>query len=266
MSEFVRHEPCPNCGSRDNLARYSDGHAWCFGCKYLELPSGISYIRSSLYNNNNKEKEHKDVNLPADFSYSIPPSGLSWLSKYNLTIREIRENRVGWSDEGIKLTKKNLVIAPLLVFPVFDLYGNLLFWQGRNFGNSGPKYITKGYKEDTYHIIENVQGDRTRIVLVEDVVSAIKVSRVCNAMPIFGSTISLKRIRTLSERFSRLTLWLDMDKQIEARKTALKASVLFDKVDVVASPLDPKEYSTDEIEKYLSLQSTVSSQNTSERL
>jgi len=29
-------EPCPECGSKDNLGRYSDGHAWCFGCGYRE--------------------------------------------------------------------------------------------------------------------------------------------------------------------------------------------------------------------------------------
>lgn len=35
-SEFVAHEPCPNCGSKDNLARYADGHGYCFGCEYYE--------------------------------------------------------------------------------------------------------------------------------------------------------------------------------------------------------------------------------------
>ena len=35
-SEFIQHEPCPECGSRDNLARYDDGHAFCFGCNYRE--------------------------------------------------------------------------------------------------------------------------------------------------------------------------------------------------------------------------------------
>ena len=39
-SEFVRHEPCPQCSSRDNLARYSDGHAYCFGCEYREPGDG----------------------------------------------------------------------------------------------------------------------------------------------------------------------------------------------------------------------------------
>ena len=35
-SEFLRKEPCPNCGSRDNLGRYTDGHGFCFGCGYHE--------------------------------------------------------------------------------------------------------------------------------------------------------------------------------------------------------------------------------------
>ena len=39
-SEFIRHEACPNCNSRDNLARYSDGHAYCFGCEYRETANG----------------------------------------------------------------------------------------------------------------------------------------------------------------------------------------------------------------------------------
>ena len=32
-SEFVRHEPCLNCGSSDALSVYSDGHTFCFVCQ-----------------------------------------------------------------------------------------------------------------------------------------------------------------------------------------------------------------------------------------
>jgi len=41
-SKFIRHEPCPECGSKNNLARYSDGHAVCFslGCTHYEYASG----------------------------------------------------------------------------------------------------------------------------------------------------------------------------------------------------------------------------------
>lgn len=35
-SVLIGHEPCPSCGSRDNLARYSDGHGYCFGCSHYE--------------------------------------------------------------------------------------------------------------------------------------------------------------------------------------------------------------------------------------
>lgn len=41
-SVCIAKEPCPQCGSRDNLARYSDGHAYCFspGCGHRERADG----------------------------------------------------------------------------------------------------------------------------------------------------------------------------------------------------------------------------------
>lgn len=41
-SQLIRKEPCPACGSKDNLARYSDGHAYCFtpGCTHYEPGEG----------------------------------------------------------------------------------------------------------------------------------------------------------------------------------------------------------------------------------
>lgn len=41
-STLIRKEPCPTCGSKDNLARYSDGHAYCFspGCDHYEPGDG----------------------------------------------------------------------------------------------------------------------------------------------------------------------------------------------------------------------------------
>lgn len=44
-SAFIRKEHCPSCGSRDNLARYSDGHAWCFGCGHREKGDGDVEIK-----------------------------------------------------------------------------------------------------------------------------------------------------------------------------------------------------------------------------
>ena len=51
MSEedpFLRHEPCPACGSKDNLARYQSGSAHCFGCDYHEHNDGSTTISTSI--------------------------------------------------------------------------------------------------------------------------------------------------------------------------------------------------------------------------
>ena len=33
-SEFIRHEPCPECGSSDANSVYTDGHTYCFACHH----------------------------------------------------------------------------------------------------------------------------------------------------------------------------------------------------------------------------------------
>lgn len=49
-SRKIGHEPCPNCGSPDNLGRYDDGHGHCFGCGYHEPARGGrgSYTRVEM--------------------------------------------------------------------------------------------------------------------------------------------------------------------------------------------------------------------------
>lgn len=47
-SHFVGHEPCPACGSRDNLARYSDGHGYCHGCGHYEKSPGETSVAPQM--------------------------------------------------------------------------------------------------------------------------------------------------------------------------------------------------------------------------
>lgn len=46
-SAFMRHESCPECGSRDNLARYASGRGHCHGCGYNEFPEGGAFASST---------------------------------------------------------------------------------------------------------------------------------------------------------------------------------------------------------------------------
>lgn len=49
-SEFVRHLPCPQCGSSDANALYSDGHEWCHKqCGYYKHADGQE-IKTHIHN------------------------------------------------------------------------------------------------------------------------------------------------------------------------------------------------------------------------
>jgi len=62
-SPFKHHEPCPQCGSKNNLARYEDGSAYCFGsdCKYYEKNEGQATVIKIKSNNNFQDGEFQDL-------------------------------------------------------------------------------------------------------------------------------------------------------------------------------------------------------------
>ena len=54
--KFLRHAPCNNCGSRDNLAIY-ENHTYCFGCRIYLKTDGQTLDPQII----KKEKEHKMI-------------------------------------------------------------------------------------------------------------------------------------------------------------------------------------------------------------
>ncbi len=246
-SKFLQHTSCPECGSKDNLGVYTD-HEYCFGCGYH------SFTDNAIHSLSENRRRHRDVSsvvIPPDYDSHIPRGGLEWLNKYKLTPQEIYGNRIGWSEGGI-LIRSSIVFAPCLIFPVYDNYGNLLMWQGRYFGDDKdvPKYYTRGGK-DLLHILGKRNKEKDEIVLTEDLISAIKVSRVTRAMPVFGSSISQPQLVRLLSQTDSLCFWLDSDKEKEARRLLKRASQWFRNVRVVSTPLDPKEYDTEAIKEHL---------------
>lgn len=234
--KFLRHEPCPSCGSRDNLGVWSDDHRYCFGCGYRTRGSG------SLETVKRKYEEPSATGvppLPEDVSTYIPEVPYLWLSAW-LSDKEILKHRIGWSQS-----------REAIVFPVFDPEGNLLMWQSRYFGDNKdyPKYLTKGYKGDILHVLGG--HDSGRVVLVEDLISAIVVSRVENAMPVWGSSLPQPVLNRLAKTYPRLGIWLDSDKLREALKAVGRAKLVFDEVRVIHTPDDPKYYGPAEVKKIL---------------
>lgn len=228
---FLQHEACPSCGSRDNLGRYGDGSAWCFGCHYYERADGKTDPRDR---GTTKPKDFAQP--PDDCGLEFSSECLNWLEKYGITFQELYERQVRWSPQRQQL-----------VF-LFDHD----IWQARNFltGAKRSKYFTQGNVNDhlpVYSCIHNRSGSSTPVVLVEDCISAIKVARQCDAMPLLGSNISHQKLARLKHFYDTAIFWLDADKYAEAQKLAQRAKLLGLSTKVVFTERDPKEYSDEQI-------------------
>lgn len=226
MSHFLNHEPCPKCKSRDNLARYSDGHAWCFGCGYKEEAIvTIQSIKDRIYKEEVIDNDPTGIVLDSN----IPAVPKRWLLKYGITDKEILDNGIGWNEE------KQLLV----------LIHNHKFYQGRSFRPDRPKYLTKGKPVLTFY------GDGDKLIVVEDVLSAIKVSRVTTAMPLLGSYMPLEWATIVCKRFKQVGIWLDRDKAKESLKMARILRERGLDSGSIITDLDPKEYSTEKIKEFI---------------
>lgn len=229
MSKFLHHIPCPKCGSRDNCGEYDD-HFFCFGCKYYKPKDDIGSVRSR-YNQRQSQEIAGDSNS-IETSLPIPPEPLRWLLSYGITLQEIESSSISWNEEQQLLV---LMKAPE-------------YWQARCFGNQKTKYLSKGTKPLTFY------GYADKLVCVEDILSAIKISRLSPewcALPLLGCSLSEDFIQRLSGRFKSVVIWLDRDKAKDALAIARNLKQRGFNASIVVSPLDPKEYSKEEIVEWL---------------
>lgn len=237
---------CPNCAklgkdnSHDNLAVYSDGHSYCYSCKYTIYPSGYEKLK------NNMQEEAttlttNNIYLPEDTDFWYPKKCITWITQYELTRINLLNNNISWSESEQRL--------------IFPIYGSatLIAYQGRYFGTENkPKWFGKGNLKDTFHIL----GKGKTIILVEDIVSAIKLSLMPNisAMPLFGCYVGYKRFERLYkllEPNSEVYVWLDPDKRQESILEAKLGRITGLSCGVIWSTKDPKEHSFKEIERIL---------------
>ena len=189
-----------------------------------------------------QSKQVTEVKLPYDYTEHIPKEGLQWFFKYGIMPELITKYKFGYSP------KYNRIILP-----VFD-EGRLVYYQARTLSKptkDNPKYINvrqSGARNVWFKVLSNIRND---VVIVEDILSACKVGSVTNSIALLGSYIPNELIEVLKP-YSSIKLWLDRDKLKEALRYANKLRMLSGKqVSVIIKDLDPKEYSTQNIEGML---------------
>ena len=228
MSTFIKHIPCENCGSKDNAGLYSDGHTHCFGCGHRTYPNVSHKLRDTTVQPTIKGV----LPLPYDATVRLDNKAYEWLLK-TLTTQEIQQHRLLWSNS-----------QQLLIFPFFE-DGELIGWQARNFSGKGPKYYLHGVKSK----FSKVYGKGESLVFTEDLLSAIVVSRSTASRPLFGTSLP----QAYLQRNSRMYLWLDYDKRIEALRQCNYYRQYGYAIAPIFSEKDPKSYSKDEVDRYIYL-------------
>jgi len=249
IGKWVRyiHERCSE--GKDaclNVCRTEKGWAYnCWRCgvsgfRSISNASTGKLLRHVNTLNMTYENEQGEIILPEDYTPDISRQGMKWLLKY-LTPTEIQEHKIGFSPSLNRI-----------IFPLFKK-DKLVYWQGRAI-DWKPDYKTPKYKnvrasKDTMYAIRNPGS--TILVLVEDIVSAIKVSKHASAIALLGSSVEDKKLYDLSKHFSIILMWLDYDKAEYSLNKTMRCRKFGLNVRSLITKLDPKEYSSQTIKGHL---------------
>ncbi len=258
------HSECND--TRDRLYVKRTAKGWLFHCHNCAGNcSGFCYSNSkslspsrtlkryeetkqgSIEEKQAQEQIYNSVSLPYDFTTEIPYKGVIWLDKYNISEQLIIKYNLGYSK-----------ILDRLILPVYNDAKEVIFWQGRNLGiidKYNPKYKNCRIPGKTVYldtaIIDNSYTNLTEIIIVEDILSAMKIGEYRRTIALLGSYISDSTLDTLKE-FSYIKIWLDADKYLTAVKYATRIRQVLNKiVTVIYSIKDPKEYSESALLSYL---------------
>ncbi len=142
-AEFVRHEPCPQCGSSDANAIYSDGHSYCFACRHWAPGDGeISH----------KPQFRTNVNYLGDF---IP------LKSRGLLEDTCKKFNVRFNND-----------TRCLQFPYYDKSGRLIAYKQRS---ADKDFSWVGKNEDHTLFGQQLFGGGKCVVVTEGEMDALSV-------------------------------------------------------------------------------------------
>jgi len=161
----------------------------------------------------------------------------AWLAKAGMTEKDFNDYQLYYSGNR-------------LVFPIYRCNtSEPIFWQSRGFLPGEEKWLNQKLHGRGDIFFEPLQQPGTcYVVLVEDMISAIKVGRVANCIGLLGSYIPDKLILDLDKVYKRIIIWLDSDKLGYAFLRRVERYQQFGlNVSGIYTKQDPKWYSESEI-------------------
>lgn len=217
-SHYIGKEPCPKCGSRDNLARYSDGHGHCFGCGHYEHGDGSpSTTKRTRVETPERAKLRPDQEFLTEIEYGP-------LNKRGLTQATAEKWKYGIAyDEhhGTKVQVANYCNAD----------GTLV---GQKVRTADKKFTWKGYPKEAVLFGQWLWRDGGKMLVVtEGEIDALSVSQVQDhkwpVVSLINGAQSAKK--GLAEQLPWLlkfeTIVLLFDDDEVGRKAAIEAAGIF---------------------------------------
>jgi hypothetical protein len=220
------------------IERKEDGsiHAKCFRCGQWGIHDSkvkVFTLTSDISINIEEEDFERDLD-------KWPGRALHWVKQYGIMDYEIAEYQISYSP-----SRKRVII------PVWWA-GEKVGWQARKIydEDTGPKYITKARNPPGFMLKGGTSKEE--IVLVEDVISAIKIGRTTEAVAML-STNPTRTLMDYVKTFSNYKIWLDMDNPQVIRQALklLKSLNVFGSTKLIISPKDPKCYDDYDIRGWL---------------
>lgn len=244
---------CPECGSGTNTNAAIVNHTvkgyslYCNACGFNPFHSKGQQTLEQLtrireLNAAAEQNAFQNIELPHDFTEEIPIAGRLWLYNAGITETVWRKYGIGYSPSTVRV-----------VLPVYDEQGNLIWIQQRAIlEGQKPKYLQPSRDRNTimFHATPP-ESDLRRAIIVEDILSAIRVGSHCPTYSLLGTKITTAQAAKLS-KYSRVTTWLDGDKAGRRGAFNIRKSLgLLTNVDNIVTDKDPKLLSKQEIEEML---------------
>lgn len=231
----------PNCpAGRDRKQRLyikRDGERLLFYCHHCGGSSAKGGGRRSHIRDGKNVVAHQALSLPSDLAVlpgACHVSANAWLNRYDINEAERQWYRIGWSEYHGRV-----------ILPVWDMeHTQLLAYQRRRVlkDDTMPKYLTTRVKWVKHPTFIAAHRDGDTLVLVEDILSAIKVNRVAPSAALLGTHMSDWLLYHAST-YDNVVVWLDNDNpQVRAdQRRIMRRLEPFTNVRMAATDVDPKE-------------------------
>ena len=254
--ETTYREVCPYCDGGDSADRGSfsitrDPRGIVFHCFRAKCGAHgfvpVGAVSASLDYHVPDKPEYEPKHYYRDLQ---PLSGkiTDWLcTKFHLTPEEIQNNGWKFADQDQRV-----------YMPIFNALGENTGAVLRDYtGVEKKKTILYHWRPTTHsaghwpRITDTAMLQHRPVVLVEDIVSAIRVARHCPAVALIGTEPSVDLIKYLVPRYRRVVLALDPDAYGRSMKHWRTYGLYFDNFEPIKLLEDPKDLSHDDLKEVM---------------